>query len=618
MSNYALTQTIVTGSDPRALPEFSAIREEINKANHPSQPELNWKLVESLALSIFKANGVDLHTATYYTLARTRNQGLAGFCEGSELLAAMITHEWDKFWPQGGPARTEMLDWFNTRTGNILRQQVSFSENDLPLLYRTERALQLICDKLQQVELKRQPRVENLLYFVQNTRKRFEPQPGNRTDTAAQTTVRTLVYAPESTASTTAEAVPPLPDLPEMRVEVRGVANNADNVRQGSTVKGFVAGAACTAVIAAVLWWWQAYPIQRQLTQVRDTAQGAATAWLASPVLKEYEQYLQQLLDAPPLQPLETGMQMMRTADTLWPESLQQQEASRMWSNTLRNRAQASPQMKGWQQARQNLRDFADLMMKKETEKQGFTLSYIKTVTWQAERLLNQETPLEYLLTQYQETRARKQDTQALEKEINERLDGLLSRWLLLKNTGQDMATDTRTEPVHPDSLRLRRITMANPVYLTLNGELQGLISSGCSSMPSIGNKAQIAHQDQIMVMSLSHGLSRAQNVNHQELTITKPVDKSSPLLGKAISENECLTCDFVFYRTNRFGINEPYYKLKLTNARISNIGLTVPHTINDSPGQPEESVSFTYESINWEHIVAGTSAYSLWSERIF
>jgi type VI secretion system protein VasL len=37
-----------------------------------------------------------------------------------------------------------------------------------------------------------------------------------------------------------------------------------------------------------------------------------------------------------------------------------------------------------------------------------------------------------------------------LEKEINERLDGLLSRWLLLKNTGQDMATDNRTEPVHP------------------------------------------------------------------------------------------------------------------------------------------------------------------------
>ena len=62
MNSNVLTQTIVTGSDPRGLPEFSAIREEINKASHPSQPELNWKLVESLALAIFKANGVDLHT----------------------------------------------------------------------------------------------------------------------------------------------------------------------------------------------------------------------------------------------------------------------------------------------------------------------------------------------------------------------------------------------------------------------------------------------------------------------------------------------------------------------------------------------------------------------------
>lgn len=152
MNSNVLTQTIVTGSDPRGLPEFSAIREEINKASHPSQPELNWKLVESLALAIFKANGVDLHTATYYTLARTRTQGLAGFCEGAELLAAMVSHDWDKFWPQGGPARTEMLDWFNSRTGNILRQQISFAESDLPLIYRTERALQLICDKLQQVQ----------------------------------------------------------------------------------------------------------------------------------------------------------------------------------------------------------------------------------------------------------------------------------------------------------------------------------------------------------------------------------------------------------------------------------------------------------------------------------
>ena len=159
---------------------------------------------------------------------------------------------------------------------------------------------------------------------------------------------------------------------------------------------------------------------------------------------------------------------------------------------------------------------------------------------------------------------------------------------------------------------------MANLIYMTLNGDLQGLISAGCSSLDSIGNKAQLVHYDQIMVMGLSHSLTRQQNVNHQALTMVKPIDKSSPLLGKAITENECLTCDFSFYRTNRMGMNECYYKVKLINARITSIHLQVPHTIDDSEGQPEETIDLSYESINWEHCTAGTSAYSLWSDRIF
>lgn len=435
MSNNILTQTIVAGSDPRNLPEFIAIREEINKASHPAQPELNWRLVESLALAIFKTNGVDLHTVTYYTLARTRVQGLAGFCEGTELLAAMVTHEWDNFWPQSGPARTEMLDWFNTRTGNILRQQISFAENDLPLLYRTERALQLICDKLQQVDLKRQPRVENLLYFVQNTRNRLEPQRKS-TDLLAQPAVRTLVYAPESALSEAAENIPSLPDLPEMKVAVRGLTETSSSSRQKQNqicvMKGFAAGVTGTAIIAAALWWWQVYPMQQQVAQVRDTAHGAATLWLSAPAPETYAQRLQQLLKTSLLQPLDTGEQMTRVADSLWPESQQQQQATAQWNETLQSRAQSSPQLRGWAQARQQLHDFADLMMQRE--KEGFTLSYIKNVIWQAERGLGQETPLESLLTQYQDARSQGQNTEVLEKQINDRLDGVVSRWLLLRN----------------------------------------------------------------------------------------------------------------------------------------------------------------------------------------
>lgn len=125
-------------------------------------------------------------------------------------------------------------------------------------------------------------------------------------------------------------------------------------------------------------------------------------------------------------------MKMIRIADNHWPESLQQQQATAQWNETLNTRAQNSPQLRGWEQTRQDLKAFADLVMQRE--KEGLTLSYIKNVVWQAERKLNQETPLESLLTQYQDNRALGQNTDALEKKINERLAGVLSRWLMLKN----------------------------------------------------------------------------------------------------------------------------------------------------------------------------------------
>ncbi|ENM2141278.1 type VI secretion system baseplate subunit TssF [Escherichia coli] len=166
---------------------------------------------------------------------------------------------------------------------------------------------------------------------------------------------------------------------------------------------------------------------------------------VASPELENYERRLQQLLDTSPVQPLETGMQMMRVADSRWPESLQQQQASTQWNEALKTRAQSSPQLRGWLQTRQDLHAFADLVMQRE--KEGLTLSYIKNVIWQAERGLGQETPVESLLTQYHDARAQKQNTDALEKQINERLEGVLSRWLLLKNNVMpEAATGTTAE----------------------------------------------------------------------------------------------------------------------------------------------------------------------------
>ncbi|EPE0973985.1 type VI secretion system tube protein TssD [Salmonella bongori] len=70
---------------------------------------------------------------------------------------------------------------------------------------------------------------------------------------------------------------------------------------------------------------------------------------------------------------------------------------------------------------------------------------------------------------------------------------------------------------------------MANLSWITLKGELQSDISENCGSRNSIGNKSQTNYINQIMIYALEHETTRQQNVNHYELQIIKPVDRSSP-----------------------------------------------------------------------------------------
>ncbi|MGJ0580188.1 Hcp family type VI secretion system effector [Xenorhabdus bovienii] len=159
---------------------------------------------------------------------------------------------------------------------------------------------------------------------------------------------------------------------------------------------------------------------------------------------------------------------------------------------------------------------------------------------------------------------------------------------------------------------------MANIIYLKLQGNKQGLISSGCSTVDSIGNKFQKGHEDEILVNELSSNLSMHQNVNFQPIDIRKPIDKSSPLLSQSLTSNELLTCEFFFYRTSMSGGLELYYKIKLTEAALVNINFFCPNSITHNDAQPEESLSIKFKSITWEHVTAGTSSYSIWDERVY
>lgn len=158
---------------------------------------------------------------------------------------------------------------------------------------------------------------------------------------------------------------------------------------------------------------------------------------------------------------------------------------------------------------------------------------------------------------------------------------------------------------------------MANPIYLVLKGKNQGLISAGCSSLDSIGNRYQIGHEDEIQVIGLNSGSFREQNASYRPVVFTKPIDKSSPLLSVALDGNEVLEAIFAFYRTSQSGQLEKYYEIKLTGVSLIEISDIFPDSIKDNDSMPYQRIQMKYESISRNHLMANTSSYSINSEMI-
>jgi type VI secretion system Hcp family effector len=159
---------------------------------------------------------------------------------------------------------------------------------------------------------------------------------------------------------------------------------------------------------------------------------------------------------------------------------------------------------------------------------------------------------------------------------------------------------------------------MANPAYMTLTGKAQGLISAGCSTQDSIGNKCQAGHRDEIMVLSFNHLMEHIGNssrATHQPIMITKNIDKSSPLLAQALASLEQVDCTITFYRVSAYGVQEKFFTVEATGARISRLVVDMPHAILESDDDAQEQVSIRYRDIRWVHHLAGTTGYSSWGD---
>ncbi len=104
----------------------------------------------------------------------------------------------------------------------------------------------------------------------------------------------------------------------------------------------------------------------------------------------------------------------------------------------------------------------------------------------------------------------------------------------------------------------------------------------------------------------------------YEPLKIIKRVDKSTPLLAKALSLNEKIEAEFRFYRpaaTTGTG-EEHFFTIKLDEGRIASIKRFIPNLFEEGEdGTPmTETVTFVFHDITWTYELTGASHTDHWS----
>ena len=161
---------------------------------------------------------------------------------------------------------------------------------------------------------------------------------------------------------------------------------------------------------------------------------------------------------------------------------------------------------------------------------------------------------------------------------------------------------------------------MALNAYLWLKSTAQGEIR---------GSVTQAGREGSIMVIAANHQVTSPRDAasglpsgkrQHAPFTITKEVDVSSPLLYRALANDENIEqWKLDFWRPSRSGKEFQFYTVELLNASISEIRFEMLN--NQYPENMQhrerEHVSFCYQKIIWTWVDGGVTAEDDWEAPI-
>lgn len=105
----------------------------------------------------------------------------------------------------------------------------------------------------------------------------------------------------------------------------------------------------------------------------------------------------------------------------------------------------------------------------------------------------------------------------------------------------------------------------------------------------------------------------------HEPLLIRKRIDKSTPLIAKALCENQVIEGKFKFFRPNPTGdgTTEQFYTVEIKKGRVASQRQWVPDTIvpASSSEPPMEEITFVFHTIMWTYTNGGITHEDTWDQ---
>ncbi|MBC0808586.1 type VI secretion system ImpA family N-terminal domain-containing protein [Escherichia coli] len=406
-----------TGGDPRSFPDYAALRDEISKLTHPARPDVDWRYVETLCLRLYEHNGVELQTASWYTIARMHTTGLSGLNEGLALIVALTRHHWSVMWPLNIHARLEIITGLFNRLQKTLRAMPPDDRDNLPLLYQTETFLKALSDTLAWHELKQSSKVALPEAMVKGYITRLENQP-------VQGEASSPVTLPAQALRSDAPDVQEHQTLPHSRLvyvvsETKTESTPSLQKSPPTFLKPFVAGvcAALLTVSVAILGWQfltQPSPAEQQLrallTPPPDALSADQLAQLSrTPSLLNHAsewitlsgQQITRLTELPPAYNLQRSAQLLQQLRVLFPDNPRVQEMVDNWQKSVRSRALPEEAMAGWNEGMTRLQQLAERLNRLDEQRGRYmTVSELKSQVFGMLTSFRQTVPVEEQIRQ--------------------------------------------------------------------------------------------------------------------------------------------------------------------------------------------------------------------------